>query len=73
MRYDTHDLKIDWFLAFFTGDLHEAKANFELALEMNSLYEKARSWQRKVMYRSKGVWLLSRSHFGTIGCGDIRC
>lgn len=41
-------------LVLIAGDLHEAKANFELALEMNSLYEKARSWQRKVTCHSKG-------------------
>ncbi|CAN0433470.1 unnamed protein product, partial [Ectocarpus sp. 8 AP-2014] len=30
------------------GDLHQAKINFELALDMNANYEKAKSWQRKV-------------------------
>lgn len=31
-----------------SGNLHEAKTNFELALGLNANYEKAKSWQRKV-------------------------
>lgn len=33
-----------------SGNLHEAKINFELALGLNANYEKAKSWQRKVSY-----------------------
>lgn len=35
-------------LYVLTGNLHQAKTNFELALGLNSNYEKAKSWQRKV-------------------------
>lgn len=34
--------------SFSPGELHQAKANFELALGLNAAYEKAKSWQRKV-------------------------
>ena len=36
------------YCVMFIGDLNEAKVNFDLALELNPVYEKAKSWQRKV-------------------------